>query len=135
MNIETLLNNILEVIYKNPNKMSIEYSNLDGKESLIVNGEEMLNTTFDDSEIKDKITRYKTILESLDSCVFVEALEALEDEIDFKEMDELINQESFNKEEAALVEYLINKVNSSIINKLTEKISEMKAVIKNVNLI
>ena len=70
--------------------MSIEYSYTDGKESLTVNGKEMLSQ-FDDSIIKEKINIYKENLELLDDCLFVSAMEELEDEVDFKQMDDLLN--------------------------------------------
>lgn len=117
MNIETLLNNLLEVIYKNPEHVKIEYSYNDGDESLLINGEEQLRK-FDDSRIKSIIKNYKENLDLLDDCVFVEALESLEDRIDFQQMDELLNQEKFTQAEANLVDDLINIVNKSIKEKL-----------------
>ena len=94
MNIETLLNNLLSIIYKNPENVKIEYSYIDGKESLLLNGEEQLKQ-FDDSRIKAIIKNYKENLDLLDDCVFVESLESLEDSIDFKQMDDLMHQEHF----------------------------------------
>lgn len=117
MNIETLLNNVLSIIYKNPEHVKIEYSYKDGKESLLLNGEEQLRK-FDDSKIKTIIKTYKENLDLLDDCVFVEALESLEDSIDFQQMDELLNQTNFTQAEANLVEDLIGMVNRSIKEKL-----------------
>lgn len=127
MNIETLLNNLLEVIYKNPEHVKIEYSYNDGDESLLINGEEQLRK-FDDSRIKSIIKNYKENLDLLDDCVFVEALESLEDRIDFQQMDELLNQEKFTQAEANLVDDLINIVNKSIKEKLNQKINELEDI-------
>lgn len=127
MNIETLLNNVLSIIYKNPEHVKIEYSYKDGKESLLLNGEEQLKQ-FDDSRIKTIIKNYKTNLDLLDDCVFVEALESLENNIDFQQMDELISQENFTQAEANIVEDLINMVNRSIKEKLNQKINELEDI-------
>lgn len=128
MDIENLLNHLLKVIYSNPEKVKIEYNiNEDGNESLKVNGEELLSK-FDDSRIKEIINTYKANIDALDDCVFVEALEALEDEIDFKEMDKLLNQESFTQADANLAEDLINTVSESIRNHIKSKIEDLEEI-------
>lgn len=128
MDIENLLNYLLKVIYSNPEKVKIEYNiNEDGNESLKVNGEELLSK-FDDSRIKEIINTYKANIDALDDCVFVEALEALEDEIDFKEMDKLLNQESFTQADANLAEDLINTVSESIRNHIKSKIEDLEEI-------
>lgn len=128
MDIENLLNYLLKVIYSNPEKVKIEYNiNEDGNESLKVNGEELLSK-FDDSRIKEIINTYKANIDALDDCVFVEALEALEDEIDFKEMDKLLNQESFTQADANLAEDLINTVSESIRKHIKSKIEDLEEI-------
>lgn len=128
MDIENLLNHLLKVIYSNPEKVKIEYNiNEDGNESLKVNGEELLSK-FDDSRIKEIINTYKANIDALDDCVFVEALEALEDEIDFKEMDKLLNQESFTQADANLAEDLINTVSESIRKHIKSKIEDLEEI-------
>lgn len=128
MDIENLLNHLLKVIYSNPEKVKIEYNiNEDGNESLKVNGEELL-PKFNDSRIKEIINTYKANIDALDDCVFVEALEALEDEIDFKEMDKLLNQESFTQADANLAEDLINIVSESIKKHIKSKIEDLEEI-------
>lgn len=128
MDIENLLNHLLKVIYSNPEKVKIEYNiNEDGNESLKVNGEELL-PKFNDSRIKEIINTYKANIDALDDCVFVEALEALEDEIDFKEMDKLLNQESFTQADANLAEDLINIVSESIRKHIKSKIEDLEEI-------
>lgn len=117
MNIETLLNNLLEIIYKNPEHVKIEYSYNDGNESLLINGEEQLRK-FDDSRIKSIIKNYKENIDLLDDCVFVDSIESLSEMIDIKQMDELLNQKTFTQAEANLVDDLIKLANKSIREKL-----------------
>lgn len=125
MNIETLLNNLFSVIYENPNNFDFKYSNVNGKESLMINGEEMIKQ-FDDSKIKEEINNYKINIGNLDDCLFVDTMEELEDKINFKQMDELLNQESFNQSEANLIGDLINIVSNKIKEKIEERIIELR---------
>lgn len=127
MNIETLLNNLLEIIYKNPEHVKIEYSYNDGNESLLINGEEQLRK-FDDSRIKSIIKNYKENIDLLDDCVFVDSIESLSEMIDIKQMDELLNQKTFTQAEANLVDDLIKLANKSIREKLNQKINELEDI-------
>lgn len=129
MNLETMLNNLFEVIYKNPENLSIEYSNVNGKESLKVNGEEYLKD-FDDSVIKTKIANYKKNIEALDDCLFVEAMEEIEDEYDLKEVDELFNQESYTQADANLIDDFIKMFNTTIHDKIIDKIDELSNLLE-----
>lgn len=127
MNLETVLNNLLKIIYENPEKLDIKYSNIDGKESLVVNGEEQL-TQFNDYEIKEKIAEYKQNIEDLDSCVFVEAIESLEDELNLKEVNDLFNQKSFSQADANLADDMLIMLNTAIVDTIDKKIDELEEI-------
>lgn len=118
MNLEKLL----ELVFENPDNISIEYSNINGKEKFIVNGKEL--SVFDDSEIKTLISEYKKNIELLDDCTFTEAMEALEDRsnIDLNQLDKLINQESFTEKEAQTIKAHIDFMSSIIHEKISNKI-------------
>lgn len=118
MNLEKLL----ELVFENPDNISIEYSNINGKEKIIVNGKEL--SIFDDSEIKTLISEYKKNIELLDDCTFTEAMEALEDRsnIDLNQLDKLINQESFTEKEAQTIKAHIDFMSSIIHEKISNKI-------------
>lgn len=118
MNLEKLL----ELVFENPDNISIEYSNINGKEKFIVNGKEL--SVFDDSEIKTLISEYKKNIELLDDCTFTEAIEALEDRsnIDLNQLDKLINQESFTEKEAQTIKAHIDFMSSIIREKIFNKI-------------
>lgn len=86
MNFEKLF----DLILANPDNISITYSNINGKETLKVNGKEV--NEFDDSQIKEDIAHYKEIIDKLDSCIFVEVLERVGEHIDLKELDTLLEK-------------------------------------------
>ena len=62
MDFEKLINFILN----NPKNINIEYSNINGEEKLVINGEEIKEESFDDSKIKEEVKNYKDIVENLD---------------------------------------------------------------------
>lgn len=68
MNLERLL----ELVFNNPDDISIQYSNINGKEKLVVNGEDLTNQSedYDDSQIKEKIAKYKEKIDKLDDDIF-----------------------------------------------------------------
>lgn len=119
MNLEKLL----ELVFNNPENISIEYSNTNGKERLIVNGEELINqdTTYDDSEIKEKITNYKAKIEKLNDYIFEKVIdEAEKRNFNLLEMNKGLQLEHYNQEDALYAD--------NVMNLLTELIQE---VVKN----
>lgn len=68
MNLERLL----ELVFNNPDDISIQYSNINGKEKLVVNGEDLTNQSedYNDSQIKEKIAKYKEKIDKLDDDIF-----------------------------------------------------------------
>lgn len=63
---------------------------------------------FDDTEILEKVAKYKMSIISLDDDTFLEILDLMEKEMDIKEFDHLLELESFTKEDAARVDVLID---------------------------
>lgn len=76
MNLEKLF----ELVLNNPENISIEYSNINGEERLIVNGEDLINqgVAYDDSAIKEKIANYKAKIEKLDDYLFEKVIDEAE---------------------------------------------------------
>lgn len=83
------LEKFLELLFTNPDNISIQYSNINGKEKLIVNGKDLLEEektsdnsevkeTYDDSEIKEKIALYKEKIEKLDDYIFEKVIDEAE---------------------------------------------------------
>lgn len=120
-NMEEILNALLNGEIK-----SLEYSFIDGKETLKINGEEIKNE--EESKIQSLIKEYKENIELLDDCTFVEVLD--ETPFDLKHFDTLLNKKSLTKEESAYVEEAIKHMNNSIHNKLEEKIKDLTELIK-----
>lgn len=120
-NMEEILNALLNGEIK-----SLEYSFIDGKETLKINGEEIKNE--EESKIQSLIKEYKENIELLDDCTFVEVLD--ETPFDLKHFDTLLNKKSLTKEESKYVEEAIKHMNNSIHNKLEEKIKDLTELIK-----
>lgn len=120
-NMEEILNALLNGEIK-----SLEYSFIDGKETLKINGEEIKNE--EESKIQSLIKEYKENIELLDDCTFVEILD--ETPFDLKHFDTLLNKKSLTKEESEYVEEAIKHMNNSIHNKLEEKIKDLTELIK-----
>ena len=120
-NMEEILNALLNGEIK-----SLEYSFIDGKETLKINGEEIKNEV--ESKIQSLIKEYKENIELLDDCTFVEVLD--ETPFDLKHFDTLLNKKSLTKEESEYVEEAIKHMNNSIHNKLEKKIKDLTELIK-----
>lgn len=124
------LEQLLEVLLTNPQNIKIEYSNIDGKETLIVNGKEITEKEeYNDTEILNKIATFKSNIELLDENIYVEVLEDAQD-INFKHLDTLISQEHFSKEEANIVSQQIDKIYELIRQKITSKVYELAELLE-----
>ena len=80
---------------------------------------------FDDSNIKEIIKEYKEWIEELDDCLFVEATEETSKHFNIKRFDELLNKDSFTKEEAYELSDMIDKSSQIICKHLENKIAEL----------
>lgn len=121
------LEKFFELLFSNPDNIHLEYSNINGQESLRINGEEIIDTPdeFDDTTIKEYIARFKDNIQLLDDCTFVEVIDEVEHIIDIQSLDELISQESFTEDEAELVYGQLNFINTVIHEKLANKVQDM----------
>lgn len=121
------LEKFFELLFSNPDNIHLEYSNINGQESLRINGEEVIDTPdeYDDTSIKEYIARFKDNIQSLDDCTFVEVIDEIEHTIDIQSLDELISQESFTEDEAELIYGQLNFINTVIHDKLTNKVQNI----------
>lgn len=87
--------------------------------------DEQCEEKYDDTYIKSIVSKYKKCIEKLDDCLFVNALEDIGKVIDVKKFDALLNQTSFTKEEAGMVNYFINQSTQIIQGHLQDKIQEL----------
>ena len=135
------LEKFFKLLLSNPENIHLEYSNINGQESLRINGEELFGTPdkekeekeeekeekeiYDDTAIKKYISNYKDNIQLLDDCTFVEVIEQVEDVIDIQVLDELLKQESFTQDEAELIYGQLNFINTVIHEKLANKVQDM----------
>lgn len=108
---------LLEMISNTPN-INIEYSNINGVETLIVNGEEVK----EESKIVKDIKEYKENIELLDDCLFVKAMEKVAEDYCINEIEDFLNKKEFDKEEeqkaVALLEVLKNNIRETILDEI-----------------
>ena len=108
---------LLEMISNTPN-INIEYSNINGVETLIVNGEEVK----EESKIVKDIKEYKENIELLDDCLFVKAMEKVAEDYGINEIEDFLNKKEFDKEEeqnaVALLEVLKNNIRETILDEI-----------------
>lgn len=128
------LEKLFKLLFNTPENIRIEYSNIDGKESLKINGEDFTDTpkeeeVYDDTSIKEYISKYKDNIQALDDCTFVEVIEEVEDIIDIKTLDSLLNQDSFTKDDAELIHGQIQIINTVIHEKLVNKIQDLQELL------
>ena len=138
------LEKFFKLLLSNPENIHLEYSNINGQESLRINGEELFGTpdkekeeeeekeekeVYDDTAIKEYISNYKDNIQLLDDCTFVEVIEQIENVIDIQALDELLSQESFTQDEAELIYEQLNFINTAIHEKLVNKIQDLQELI------
>lgn len=127
MNLEKLI----ELIFSNPDNICIEYSNINGQETLKVNGEE-LNESFDDTKVIAEVDKFKKIIDSLPDCIFEEIIEEIEDMFDLNTFNNLIQQERFTEFEAEHVTGLINQTYTVIREKVLDRIEELENILSQI---
>lgn len=126
MNLEKLLNLILS----NPDKIKIEYTCVNGQESLKVNGKEISEEKFDDSPILERVEYHKQVLNELDDCLFMEIMDVLKScNTDFNKVNDLMEQEHYNKQEAEQVTAWMDKIENIIIGLIRDKIEHLTEIL------
>lgn len=121
MNLEKFLNLLLS----NPENISIQYSNINGDEKLIVNGEEV------NSEIEERINKYKENLKKLDDCVFEEVLEEAEARnFNLVEMNRVLELDSFTKDDEIFAANVIDIMSELIKEILADKIKDLSELME-----
>ena len=125
------LEKFLELVFTNPDNISIQYSNINGKEKLIVNGkdlskEEGEKETYDDSKIKEEIALYKEKIESLDDYIFEKVIdEAERQHLNLCEMNKGLDLEHYNQEDELFAINVINIMTELVQTVLREEIQKL----------
>lgn len=117
------LEKFIELVFANPTNISIQYSNINGEEKLLVNGEEVRkDEDFDDTDTLEMIKEYKGRLEELEDDIFVEAMEEASEELNLSEVDTLLNKEHLTEDEAETVLNNISVIDSIIYDTIQSRI-------------
>lgn len=112
------LEKLIKLILSNPNNISIKYSNINGKEKLIVNGTDLTDQDCDDSQIKEKIAEYKDKIEKLDDYIFELVMnEAEARNFNLPAMNRGLELEKYNSQEKLYA--------NNVIEIMTELIQEI----------
>lgn len=131
------LERFLELVLDNPDNISIEYSNINGKKTVIVNGEnlsekeeeefECKEEPFDDTQIKANIVLFKRDLEKIDDHIFELVLdECAERGFNMSDMTEGLELVHFSKEEAAYAQDVIDTMRDVIGKVINDEIDRLK---------
>lgn len=127
MNLEKLL----ELVFNDPDNISIQYSNINGKEKLIVNGKDLSDDTFDDSEIKHFIEDYKERFSELDDNIFdLIVKEAEKRGLNLSEMNQALEQEHYTEEEAINANNVITVMSDIIAHVIKREIDSLYTVLE-----
>ncbi len=123
------LENLFKLVLNNPTNISIEYSNINGKEKLLVNGKDLTekkDKTFDDSAIKTEIKLYKENISYLDEWVWNLVIdEANNRYFNLKEMDRILSLDSYTEEEAAQAHNTIEIMKDLINETLKQEVQSL----------
>lgn len=128
------LEKFIDLMLNHPGNISIEYTNMDGKESLRINGKDFTEKEeeFDDSEIKEKISLYKKKLETLDDDTFSNVIERAEKEnMNLSEMNKGLELESYTEEDARYANDTIDVTTNLIKEVLSDKIEKLIQIYHN----
>lgn len=124
MNLEKLL----ELVFKNPDDISIEYSNINGEEKLIVNGEDLTKEeTYNDSEIKEEIAEFKNKIEKIDDYIFELVIEEAEKRhFDLNEMNKGLDLEHYTEEDEFYASNVIKLMSELIREVIAREIQKLE---------
>jgi hypothetical protein len=119
-----MIGKLIDLIFENPNDIHIQYSNINGEEKLLINGQEVKEESleFDDTEIKNSIAQFKENLKKVDDNLFITFCESLGQIMDVNEFNKLLDLESFNKEEAEHVGCLMRQSKNVLIELINSRI-------------
>ena len=131
------LEKFLELVLTNPDNISIQYSNINGEEKLIVNGKDLSEKEeeeeYDDSSIKEDVANYKAKIKKLDDCIFEKVIdEAEKRHFNLFEMNKVLELEHYTQQDAVyasnvmqIMLELIQEVVKEEIQKLIDILEEL----------
>lgn len=125
MNLEKVIDLILS-----DSDINIQYSNINGTEKLIVNGEEISEKetpeNFDDTKTLKRVKRHEEFLNELDDDIFNEGLEVIREKYDLITIDSLLEKDSYSETEAEVINSFIDFAESLYKDIIKNKINNLK---------
>ncbi len=107
----------------------IHVSKKDGKLKVNITDDcKITSECFDDTNVKHNVALFKKNIDEIDDNLFVEIAEELENHIDLKEFDRLLDLESFNFDEASKVSSMLCIASDKIKDFVDNKILKLQAV-------
>ena len=122
------LEELIEMICENPTNIHIKYSNINGKEQLTVNGEELFKEDKNKLTL-EKIQSFKKKLDELPDGLFNKMLEIVKENVDLQKFDELLNQTEFNNDEIDYVKSHMKYINNIIKDIVQSKINKLSEIL------
>lgn len=123
------LEKVIDLILSDSN-INIQYSNINGDEKLIVNGEEISEKetpeNFDDTETLKRVKRHEEFLNELDDDIFDEGIEVIRKKYDLITIDSLLEKDSYNETEAEVINSFIDFAESLYKDIIKNKINNLK---------
>lgn len=114
------INDLVKLMLDNLDDLKIEYSIINGKESLKINDEEICN--YDDSKLIKKIESHKELLNQLDDCTFMDVVDLLKKEnVNLKALNEFMDQEHYTKLDEVVADNYISIVSNAIESVIIKK--------------
>lgn len=124
MNLEHIINYLVQI----PDNVKIEYSCVNGQESLKINGKE-IDSLEEDDDFTKKVNHYIDIVDRLDDCSFMDVLDSIKEEIPLKEFSDSLSNKNLSLEEKSLCLARIELITSRIREQLTKKIKDLQSII------
>ena len=123
-----IVKQIIKIIEQSPNDdLNIFYLSTGEKELFQINGVDIISK---DNNIKKEINDFKSVIEDLDACLFLEIVEDLESIIDIKTFDELLEQDSLTEEETEIVSHMISLSKTVINEHIQNRIVDYKDILE-----
>lgn len=123
-----IVKQIIKIIEQSPNDdLNIFYLSTGEKELFQINGVDIISK---DNNIKKEINDFKSVIEDLDDCLFLEIVEDLESIIDIKTFDELLEQDSLTEEETEIVSHMISLSKTVINEHIQNRIVDYKDILE-----
>ena len=125
MNLEHIINYLMQT----PDNVKIEYSCVNGQESLKINGKEIDSLEEEEDDFTKKVEHYIDTVNRLDDCSFMDVLDSIKEEIPLKEFSDSLSNKNLSLEEKSLCLARIELITSRIREQLTKKIKDLQSII------